>query len=260
MNAPLPAHSKLGASSMHRWSACPGSVRMCEGRTSEPTIHSATGTLAHELGAECLNKDLNMSAFFTARYEREGFTITVDEKMARAVQTYVDTIRGDALEDEHNPPIRFVEQGFHMAELHPDLHGTADCVQIWPAKKLLRTYDYKNGTSYVSAEKNKQLNYYALGAMLKYKKPISEIETVIVQPNCAAGRPVRRHRFKAVEMLDFENELMGAARATEDPIAPLVVGSHCYWCAAKDDCPARAAERQATARTEFATGEDFKCM
>ena len=48
------AHSKIGASSMYRWSKCPGSVRLCEGIKSVSSVYADEGTRAHELAASLL--------------------------------------------------------------------------------------------------------------------------------------------------------------------------------------------------------------
>lgn len=254
MNASLPAHSKLGASSMHRWSACPGSVRLSAGLESTSSFYAAEGTVAHEIAAEALVRECDTGTFVGLDYQQDGHEILVTEEMCEAVQVYLDAVRADAVgEDYANPPIRLVEHKFHLKELHPDLFGTADCVQVWPAKKLMRVYDYKHGAGVaVDVDNNVQLKYYALGALLSYKKPIAEVELVIVQPRCPhEGGQVRRYRFKAVELLDFEADLMDAVRRTEDPNAPLHLGDHCHWCPAAALCPEAKSRAQEAAKMEF---------
>lgn len=251
----LPAHSKLGASSMHRWSECPGSVRLSAGLESTTSFYAAEGTVAHRLAANCLQAGTDPTPVQRGQETilEEGFDIPITEEMNAAVQVYLDTIRGDAIEYADNPPIRFIEQKFHLKELHPQLFGTADCVQVWPARKLMRVYDYKHGVGVaVDVDNNTQLKYYALGALLEYKKPIAEIELVIVQPRCPhEGGLVRRHSFKAADLLDFEAELMAAVRRTEDPKAPLKLGAHCHWCPAAAVCPEAKSRSLDAAKNEF---------
>ena len=43
------AHSRFGASSAHRWMACPGTIRMCEGIPERSSAYADEGTQAHEL-------------------------------------------------------------------------------------------------------------------------------------------------------------------------------------------------------------------
>ena len=46
----LPAHSDLGASGMDRWSHCAASFALSQKeRHRLPTVHAATGTVAHNL-------------------------------------------------------------------------------------------------------------------------------------------------------------------------------------------------------------------
>lgn len=251
MNA-LPAHSKLGASSMHRWSECPGSVRLSAGLQSTSSFYAAEGSAAHELAAKCLENG-NDADVYGGEWQHDGHQGEITDDMHEAVQVYLDVVRGDAIEDDGSTPIRLVEHKFHLKELHPQLFGTADCVQVWPGRKLMRVYDYKHGAGVaVDVDNNVQLNYYALGALLSYRKPISEVERVIVQPRCPhEGGQVRRYRFKAVELLDFEADLMDAVRRTEDPNAPLKLGDHCHWCPAAALCPEAKSRAQEAAKMEF---------
>lgn len=252
------AHSKLGASSMHRWAECPGSVRLCVGAPNGSTFFAAEGTAAHELAARCLTNG-NDADVYGGEWEHDGHKGEISEDMTEAVQVYLDAVRADAVEDDGSAPIRMIEQKFHLKELHADLFGTADCVQVWPGKKLMRVYDYKHGKGVpVDVASNPQLLYYALGALLSYKKPIAEVEIVIVQPRCAhPDGPVRRHRFKAVELLDFENDLMAAVKRTEDPNAELKTGDHCRWCPATVSCPQIKRTVQDAARAEFGPAKKY---
>ncbi|MCH8328897.1 MAG: DUF2800 domain-containing protein, partial [Nanoarchaeota archaeon] len=54
-----PIHSKIGASSMYRWSNCPGSVKLSEGMTSESSIYAIEGTAAHEVVGLALERALS---------------------------------------------------------------------------------------------------------------------------------------------------------------------------------------------------------
>jgi hypothetical protein len=62
----------------------------------------------------------------------------------------------------------------------------------------------------------------------------------IVQPRCPhPDGPVRTETIDAMDLMEFADDLVKAAKATEDPNAPLVPGDHCRWCpAAGTPCPA----------------------
>lgn len=249
----LPAHSKLGASSAHRWMACPGSVRLGAGLEPVSSFYAAEGSAAHELAAGCLENGTDSTHEYSpTHWEHDGHKGEVTDEMREAVQVYLDTVRGDSIENGESP-YRLIEQKFHLKELHPDLFGTADCVQVWPAAKLMRVYDYKHGAGVaVDVDANPQLLYYALGALLSYKKPVTDVELVVVQPRCdhSDGR-VRRWRLKAVDLLDFEADLLAAVKRTEAPDAPLVLGEHCHWCPAAAVCPEAKRRAQEAAKMDF---------
>ena len=68
----MTAHSRIGASSMHRWSACPGSVVLSEGIESRSSDDAKLGTAAHALAEACLNQGLDAADF-------RGWTIRLVE-------------------------------------------------------------------------------------------------------------------------------------------------------------------------------------
>jgi hypothetical protein len=234
----LPAHSKLGASQIHRIAECPASVRRSEGLHSPTSVYAAEGTLTHAIAAQCLTTGASPTEFIGGRHTVEGYEFVVDEAMADAIAVYLQTVRADFAEFPERP-MRLVEHRFHLKELHDDLFGTADCVQIYPAQKLVRVYDYKHGAGVaVEVENNVQLKYYALGALLSTKVPTETVELVIVQPRCAhSDGAVRRYRFPAIELLDYSADLIELARLTESPDAPANAGGWCRWCPAAALCP-----------------------
>jgi hypothetical protein len=59
-----------------------------------------------------------------------------------------------------------------------------------------------------------------------------EIECIIVQPPSVKRWVTTTKRIKA-----FEQELATAVKISSMPDAPLKVGEHCRWCAAKPTCP-----------------------
>lgn len=254
----LPAHSKLGASAAHRWMNCPGSVRLSAGLPDSTNKYAAEGSAAHALAAKCLETG-NDAAVYGGEWEHDGHKGEHTDEMAEAVQVYLDAVRGDAIEDDGSTPIRLIEHRFHLDELHPDLFGTADCVQVWPVKKLMRVYDYKHGAGVaVDVDDNAQLKYYALGALLKYDAPVSEVELVIVQPRCPhEDGAVRRYRFKTVELLEFKADLLDAVERTEAPDAPCKIGDWCHWCKAAAICDEAKKRAQDAARIEFSPAAPY---
>lgn len=240
------AHSHIGASSMYRWSACPGSVKLSDGMPNITSAYTAEGTAAHGI-AERLLRD--RMAAYPATMQVEGHEIEVTEEMLDAVRVY--------LEECTNGPktaARHIEHRFDLSHVYPGLFGTSDYVRYDHAAKLLTVIDYKHGAGIpVEVKDNPQLYYYALGALLTLKYPALEVEMVIVQPRCHhPDGPVRRHRISVIDMLDFQVDLIQYAKATEDPNAPITPGLHCRFCLAAAVCPALASKAQSAAALAFA--------
>lgn len=173
----MSAHSRIGASSMSRWSKCPASVRLSKDMPNTSSAYAEEGTRAHELAEYVLTN------------KRWPINVESDE-MLDAVQVYVDFIdTGICYSNkdgfQSRPTWMKVEEKFHLKELHPDLFGTSDCTLYFEEEKLLMVIDYKHGQGLaVEAENNPQLMYYALGALMKTKAACSHVEMVIVQPRC----------------------------------------------------------------------------
>ncbi len=239
-----PAHSVLGASSMYRWSVCPGSVRESAGKASPHSAYADEGTAAHALAA---------------RWLTTGEPRIPDDATRAAVRVYVEWVQ-----QQVRPPqctegdLLFVEHRFDLSAVHPGCFGTADAV-IWkPQQRRLVVVDLKFGQGiYVSPVNNPQLNYYALGVLVDPPDPsiknVKTVDLVIIQPRYdAVEGPIRVHTMAALDLYDFRVDLQDFARATEDPGAPLVPGEHCRFCpAAPTPCVGLHAKAQAVAKLEF---------
>jgi hypothetical protein len=233
----MAVHSKIGASSMHRWSQCPGSVRLSEGIESVSSKYAEEGTEAHALAERVLRNGAKAWA-------------GADPEMREHVGVYVDLIQRERKGNEF-----WIEHKFNLDNLYPGLYGTADAV-IYDAKtKTLRVYDLKYGAGLaVEVERNPQLLYYALGALLSVDLPCETVETVIVQPRCPhPDGSVRRWSIPAVDLIDFGADLVKYAKATEKPDAPLVPGAWCRFCPAAGVCPATRSKAQDLAKREFSS-------
>lgn len=256
----LPAHSKIGASSMYRWAACPGSVKLSEGIESRSSVFAEEGTKAHELGEKWLLEGETAIA---------GYPVD----MVEHVSVYVDAV-AERQDDDPNNNRLLVEQRFHLHELHSDLFGTSDAIVWQPSIERLSVIDLKYGAGVpVEVEDNPQLQYYALGALLANKqwKP-REVEVVIVQPRCPhPDGPVRAQVLQVVDLLDFAADLVEAVKRTEEASAAylcadsgplearwqrmyLHAGDHCRFCPAAAICPAQKNKAQQLAKQAFAPG------
>lgn len=247
----MTAHSSIGASSMHRWSVCPGSVRLSAGIASTSSKYAEEGSDAHALGALCLKEQSAPGFYIGSELDEDGRKFTVTEDMAEAVHVYVDYVAGEV-----NPKTDqfHVEQKFDLSSVHPGCFGTADCVVWKPKDKLLIVVDYKHGAGVpVTVTNNPQLQYYGLGALLALGYPAKRVRLVIVQPRCDhPDGPVRSWEIDAIDLPDFRADLITYAKATEAPDAVLVPGDHCRFCPAAALCPALVSKAREMARLEFA--------
>lgn len=255
-NLPVKAHATLGASTSARWMACPGSIRMIDSLDlpagSGETEFAREGTAAHALAERCI-------ANSTEPHQLLGVQlggVEVTEEMADFVSIFVDYCRHLAQTATES----FSEQRFSLAKLNPPeaMFGTADFVAYDKATRTLHVVDLKYGRGVlVEVKENEQLRYYALGAALLLDDGTRAIETVemtIVQPRAAhPDGIIRSEKISVVDLIEWSNDLLAAARATQNPNAPLAAGEHCRFCPAGAVCPERKKQAQAIAQVEFET-------
>lgn len=249
-------HAILGASSSDRWIQCPGSIRLAErmGAVSTSSIYADEGTAAHELAHICLlqNRD---AIEFTDR--RMPIGIDVDEEMAEGVQIYLDECRkytGPGWE-------ALTEKKFNLRKLNPPapMFGTCDFTALNRAERKLVVIDLKFGKGVmVNAEGNPQLRYYGLGALLGLPGvSIDEITLTIVQPRTFRGKKIKSVKTDIIELMEWSEELLAAARRTEDEDAPLLAGDHCRFCPCSGRCTEEANANFRAAQLEFDDAADL---
>ena len=241
------AHSELGASVAARWMACPGSVNLSRHVPTPPTTSFAQeGTAAHALAEISLSHDVDPLMYVGATFEG----VEVTEEMAEYVSVYVDFCK--TLPSRQH----WVEKKFTLAALHPPgpMFGTADFVAL-DAAETLYVVDLKYGQGVVvEAKNNKQLRYYALGALLSLPEgsAVDRIVMTIVQPRALhPDGPIREEEISYADLMEFAGELLDAAKATTRPDAPLNPGAHCRFCPASGVCPAQRDRAQEIAQIEF---------
>jgi len=249
-------HSRLGASSCARWTACPGSVKLIEslGYPNVETRYAAEGTVAHSICENYLRFDVPEVApkdngQLGEKIEQGEFEIEITQEMIESATTYANLILNDMVAaglvskgSQRKHPIDatflFIEQQFDLNYISPDLGGTNDA-SVWnPHTKKLTVYDFKYGKGIpVEAIENKQLMFYALGVINKLRIIPDTIELCIVQPRCFhEDGPIRRWELSYKELQKFEDELSQAVIAVKQGNV-FESGAHCKWCSAKSVCP-----------------------
>ena len=246
-------HARLAPSAAHRWMNCPGSVRMCEGIPDGGSVFADEGTAAHQIAETCLDSGAEASGFLgsTVTVNRNIFEVT--DEMVEGVQMYLDYVR--ALFDKCD--YYFIEQKVDCTHLHPEIWGTGDAIGYEEATEHLHICDFKYGRGVaVDPKENEQELIYGSGATKKFakqKRPVRKVTLHIVQPRARhADGPIRTWTLARAGMAEFDTKVVKAAKATEDPKAPLKAGAHCTFCRASAICPERKRASLAAARIEFA--------
>lgn len=270
------AHAELGASNMHRWANCPGSVRLSKGIPSKTSDYAKEGTFAHDVaadiceiikgyyqdyvsgktGLECFLSCIVSDGDIANHYRKIAANKELSDPKStlEAVETYVQYFV-DLLEtlpiDERNQIL--IEQRLNLSAVYEGCFGTGDLVVYSGKFNKLYVIDFKHGAGLpVEAENNMQLQYYGLGALLEIDEPCENVELVVVQPRCPHPHgPIRSWEIESFDLLDFSGQLIKYADKTKDPDAPLNAGSWCQFCPAKHICPSLRDEAQSIASNVF---------
>lgn len=223
-------HATFSPSSAHRWIECPGSVRLTAGMSDDSSPAAAEGTFAHGVAAICLHRGYDAKRML-------GYSDvlhTVDDEMAKHVQTYLDIAR------ELPARARFVERRVDLLGVCEDVWGTLDFGALSLNRKRLDVVDFKYGAGvYVPVQQNPQLMSYGLGALLSLPEAadVEEVGIHVVQPrHHKGGHETEEHSANALRAWGSTILSSAVARAKE-PNAPLHAGEHCKFCRARPFCP-----------------------
>lgn len=234
------AHSELGGSVVKRLRNCPGSRRLARSVPNVSSRFAQEGTEAHELAA----------AILEARKlgKPEPDTFGIDDDMLFYVDLYVQHM----IDLQAPGCIQLYEHRFSLAKIHPDAFGTADGVTYYPEREHLVISDLKYGAGrYVDVERNDQLLFYALGAVLSLGWRVRTLSIEIIQPRL--GEPIRTWDTDIFELWDFADELKEIFASTERDNATLAIGDWCEFCpaAAANICPLMKEKARALTQRVF---------
>lgn len=254
-----PKHSPIGASICHRWWECPASVSLAASVVDEEvSIYAAEGTAAHEVGEALLNRikttkgcvpEAFLDNLIGTTIQVDDHEIEVTEEMCEAVDVYTNEIIEKVIDAKTGLNFLEVETAFNL-DVDPEAWGTNDACLHVPFDHI-HIWDYKHGQgTVVEVKNNKQLMYYALGALKG--KDVEKVITTIVQPRAYhPDGPVRSHTYTIEELKEFEKEMEEKIALTRvnDPI--IKTGSHCKFCKALSICPGVKKEVNAVAVEDF---------
>ena len=228
----MSAHSSIvGGSTAKRVMACPGSVALVQKMPPQPSSKYAdTGSLLHNVMAFILELDEKPEDLLGTKYRG---VVLEQEHLENKIYPAL------ALLDEVDPNREMeyeVESRVYFGDALPDVFGSTDLIGRIGDRAIVLDWKFGDGIV-VDAEENPQLMFYAACSMRTERTRwafdnVKEIECIIVQP------PYIRRWITTPERIErFAKDLVIAVRAALSPNAPLALGDHCKWCAAKPICP-----------------------
>jgi hypothetical protein len=257
----MSAHAVLSPSGAERWLNCTPSVRLEQQFPDNAGQAAAEGTLAHELGELLLRKELKQIKKF--QFEQKLAAIKANGLYDNSMLDHCENYRDFVLERLHDAKARTkdaviaLEQRIDLTEFVPEGYGTTDSNII--ADHILDVVDLKYGKGVpVSAERNKQMMLYALGALNAFDMmyDIHTVRMTIYQPridNISTWElPVKDLREWA------ETELRPRAKLAFDGEGEFNAGKHCRFCKARGACKANADYNLQLAKYEFREADMLK--
>jgi hypothetical protein len=228
----MAAHSQIvGGSTAKRVMNCPGSVALCAKMPPQPSSKYANeGTLLHNIIAEVLEHDKKPTEFLGTTYEDITFTKDLLEDKLYPALDLLNMVDPNCEMDIA------VETRVGFGDFLPDVYGSTDLLGRIGQRAIVLDWKFGDGVA-VEAEENPQLMFYAAAAMRTPEvqwvfEGATEIECIIVQPPSVKRWVTNPERIK-----QFEQELKLAVKLAQSDKAPLKIGDHCRWCAAKPTCP-----------------------
>ena len=226
------SHSVIvGGSTASRVINCPGSVALVAKMPPKPSSKYADeGSLLHEVIAEVVAFGKNPYDFIGRKFNDIELTEElVNDNLVPALELFGQVDPDYALEFE-------VETRVGFGDLLPGVFGSTDLVGRLGDTAIVLDWKFGDGVP-VPAEENYQLLFYACAAkrteLTKWAfDGAKDVELIIIQPPA-----IKRWKTTFERLEEFERQLLAAVKSAGSDDAPLKVGSHCRWCAAKPICP-----------------------
>ena len=237
-------HAILSPSGAERWLTCTPSARLEQQFPDKAGAAATEGTLAHSLGELLLRMEFSMIGF-------DKFSIALAELKAHpqfedAMMEHAEDYAGFVMERFNQAKahtkdaVIFLEQKLNLTDYIEQGFGTGDTVIV--ADGILDIIDLKYGKGVlVSAEENKQMKLYALGALreMDYIYDIHTVRMTIYQPRL---ENYSTFKMSVADLKQWGEEFVKPRAALafegEGEFAP---GNCCRFCRAKAVCKANAA-------------------
>jgi hypothetical protein len=254
----MSVHAILSPSGAQRWLSCTPSARLEQQFPDKAGDVAREGTLAHSLGELILQ--FKLKRISKQVYERDLKKIEADNLYEHAMKEHAESYSVFVLErfyeaqSHTKDAVICLEQKLNLTQYVPEGFGTGDCVII--ADGTMEIIDLKYGKGVVvSAENNKQMMLYALGALRDFDcaYDIDHVRMTIYQPRVDN---VSSFEMGLEDLLTWaETELKPKAALAFKGEGEFSPGSHCQFCKARAVCKANADYNLELARHDFAVPE-----
>ena len=233
---------KTTPSHAHRWLKCSVAPRLSAAIPKEETTYSEAGRLAHRYAEAVLQEALGgltgpvAEACIDEVEQHEEYT----PEMARSVFAYTGIVLEDynAMKARRSETRAFIELKLSMTPYIPCTSGYADCAIV--SGPIAKLYDFKDGNTKVSAERNAQMMLYAaaLLEMLKFTHEIEFVELAIIQPR---ANNISRFTYSSTEIRQWaRNKAQPKAALAKAGGTTANAGDWCGYCPARFTCTTRA--------------------
>lgn len=237
------AHAKLSASGADKWLNCSGSIQAEEAYPNGNSEFAEEGTIAHEVGDQCLKMGVDAETFFGVTLKKLGIkdiksflpTYQIEHDMVNHVQEYIDYVRSF----ETTNTVLYTEERVDFSNVVADGFGTMDSGVLDYDTGIFHIFDLKYGKGIpVYAVENNQAKMYAIGLLneLGFLGAIKSFRIHIAQP--------RLYNFSSwditvEDLTKFAKYAKERAELALTKDAPRTPGTkQCQWCRAKGDCAA----------------------
>lgn len=247
------SHAILSPSAASRWLACTPSARLELQFPDSAGDFAKEGTLAHEFG------ELRLKLYQKELTEQEWTAKTSEllnsEFYSEELENYADGYAEFVMEKYHlaqkttSDAILRIEEIIDLTAYVPEGFGTGDAVIL--ADGTMEIIDLKYGKGVrVSAENNKQMMLYALGAldMFGFMFAVKTVRMTIYQPRLDN---ISEWEIDAETLEEWgSRELKPRAEMAFNGEGEFDPGTHCRFCRAKAQCRALAEKNIEAAKHE----------
>ena len=246
------AHALLSPSTAARWLNCTPAPRLEATLPEKTNEYAMEGTVAHsvcEVTAKLRFKKIKKAAYTAAVKQLKKHALWNDE-MLNTAETYTEHLFEKAMDFKREPYLAF-ETKVDLSDYIPEGYGRCDCTMFGDDTLIITDYKHGRGVP-VSAEKNPQMMFYALGALKLYRPlfgdAIKNILMCIDQPRLNS---YESWGCTTDELLTWGESVKPIAQMAFMGVGEYKSGDWCRFCRANGQCKAQA-QQQLGAFDDFA--------